>query len=214
MDINQFKNRLKKLYEYKIHDLNLNKEESVYHMREDENDNTQPQQQQPQDVENKQVNTQPQPKPQNTDNQQQVNQDSQPKPQQPQPTPSVDTSNSNEMMMGYLKSEMSKLDNVVNSIDEISKTVDFLSRRMETLNKNVEEIKEPSDFEKLEMRAFDSYPYNNTLTKVWDDKIKSKEEQDAERMGIYKTDDGYEMEYIPNNNISNTIPNSISRNGY
>jgi hypothetical protein len=197
-DINSFKDRVKKLYEYRIHDLNLNKEESVYRMQEDEN---------------------AEPKPEQTN---QVSEPSAPKPVEPQapvqPEPSVpkqevapapvsQTTNVNTeetSLMSYLKSEMGKLDNVINSLENISMNVDTVSKRLDSLTKIVDEIKEPSDIEKLEMRAFDSYPYNQTLNKVWGDKIKSKEEQDMERMGVYKTDNGFEMEYTPQRNFNHT----------
>lgn len=202
-DINEFKSRIKKLYEYKIHDLNINKVESVYHMNEDETNQQQ--------TTNQQVDQNQTQQPNQVAQRPEVQQ-----PQQQVPQPKQDSNNDNQMLMSYLKSEMSKLDNVVDSIDQISKSVEFLSQRLENINKSVDEIKEPSDLEKLEMRAFDSYPYNKTLSKVWEDKAKSKEEQDAERMGMYKTDDGYEMEYIPNNNLNdfNSSTNSFTKNGY
>lgn len=212
-DINEFKSRLKKLYEYKVYDLNLDKEEKQYHMHEDEGD----QQQAQQNVEPKQPQPTTKPvEPKQPPTQQVQSTPPQPQPQKVEQQPAPSQNNNEMMMMGYLKNEMSKLDNVVDSIDKISKSVEFLSQRLENLNSSVEEIKEPSDIEKLEMRAFDSYPYNKTLSKVWDNKMKSNEEQDAERMGIYKTDDGYEMEYTPENNINkfNTSPNSFTRNGY
>lgn len=202
-DINEFKSRIKKLYEYKIHDLNINKVESVYHMNEDETNQQQ--------TTNQQVDQNQTQQPNQVAQRPEVQQ-----PQQQVAQPKQDSNNDNQMLMSYLKSEMSKLDNVVDSIDQISKSVEFLSQRLENINKSVDEIKEPSDLEKLEMRAFDSYPYNKTLSKVWEDKAKSKEEQDAERMGMYKTDDGYEMEYIPNNNLNdfNSSTNSFTKNGY
>lgn len=72
-----------------------------------------------------------------------------------------------------------------------------IGSRFEDLSKAIDEIREPSDIEKLEMRSFDSYPYNKTLVDVWKDKEKSKEEQELIKQGIRKTDNGYEMDYVP-----------------
>lgn len=191
-DINDFKSRMKKLYEYKIHDLNLNKVESVYHnMNEDENEE-QGQQAPTPPQQSSQTVSPPAPEPQVAP--------------QPAPAPApVEDKKDNEMdMMSFLKSEMQKLDSVVSALDSISANVDNVASRLDNLTKIVDEIKEPSDIEKLEMRAFDSYPYNKTLDKVWSDKMKSKEEQDMERMGIQKTKDGYEMEYTPLRNFNHT----------
>lgn len=207
-NIDDFKNRFKRLYEYKVHDLNMNKVESVYNMQEDEEAAPQPEPQ-------PEVNTQPtepvnQPEVQVAPEEQPV--------QEPQPTePTLQPEPQEDQMLSFLKSEMAKLDNVVSSLESISNNVDMVSQRLDNLNNNVtdlskivDEIKEPSDIEKLEMRAFDSYPYNKTLNKVWDDKMKSKEEQDMERLGIEKTDDGYQMEYIPNKNFQlNQFNNNI-----
>jgi vancomycin resistance protein YoaR len=199
-DINEFKSRMKKLYEYKIHDLNLNKEEKVYHMQEDDEQNPpqQPSQEQPQQAPAPQPQAEPQPAPA-------------PAPQQaPQP---VEDNKEDMSMMSYLKTEMSKLDNVISALENISQSVEAVSSRLDGLTKVVDEIKEPSDIEKLEMRAFDSYPYNQTLTKVWGDKLKSKEEQDMDRMGVYKTDNGFEMEYTPQRNF-NHVQSSNNFNNY
>lgn len=207
-NIDDFKNRFKRLYEYKVHDLNMNKVESVYNMQEDEEAAPQPEPQ-------PELNTQ-QAEPVNQPEAQVIPQE-QPV-QEPQPTePTPQSEPQEDQMLSFLKSEMGKLDNIVSSLESISNNVDMVSQRLDNLNnhindlsKIVDEIKEPSDIEKLEMRAFDSYPYNKTLNKVWDDKMKSKEEQDMERMGIEKTNDGYQMEYIPNKNFQlNQFNNNI-----
>lgn len=202
-DINEFKKKYRKLYEYRIHDLNLNKADRSYQMQEDNNDqipsNPKPATNQdlsPKPVQNQEVKPQ-QPLPAQQPIQQSV--------KQPQNT------DNNFGMMSYLKSEMEKLENVVNAINDIGMKVDSINSRLDKITNIVDEIKEPSDIEKLEMRAFDSYPYNKTLTKVWDDKMKSKEEQDMERMGVHKTENGFEMEYIPQKNFSlNQSQNNIN----
>lgn len=207
-NIDDFKNRFKRLYEYKVHDLNMNKVESVYNMQEDEEAAPQPELQP--ELNTQQAEPVNQPEAQVIPQEQPV-QEPQPTEPTPQPEPQED------QMLSFLKSEMSKLDNIVSSLESISNNVDMVSQRLDNLNnhindlsKIVDEIKEPSDIEKLEMRAFDSYPYNKTLNKVWDDKMKSKEEQDMERMGIEKTNDGYQMEYIPNKNFQlNQFNNNI-----
>lgn len=199
-DINDFKSRMKKLYEYKIHDLNLNKVESSYqNMNEDENE--QQAQQAPAQPEQSSATPPPAPAPEPV--------------QQPQPTPApVEDKKDDEMdIMSFLKSEMQKLDGVVSALENISASVENVSSRLDNLTKVVDEIREPSDIEKLEMRAFDSYPYNKTLDKIWSDKMKSKEEQDMERMGIQKTENGYEMEYVPQRNF-NHVQSSNNFNNY
>jgi hypothetical protein len=206
-DINDFKSRMKKLYEYKIHEFNMNNPKSVYHnMNEDENDPQGQTQQAPAQPEQSSP-TPPPPAPAPEPMQQ-----SQPAPA-PSPAP-VEDKKDNEMdMMSFLKSEMQKLDGVVSALENISASVENVSSRLDNLTKVVDEIREPSDIEKLEMRAFDSYPYNKTLDKVWAEKTKSKEEQDMERMGIQKTDNGYEMEYIPQRNF-NYVQSSNNFNNY
>lgn len=198
-DIIDFKSRMKKLYEYKIHDLKLDQVEEVYQVQEDEqNQQTSPEPQK--SVDPPQAIQKPEPQPvQNT----------QPKPiQQPPvtPTPPIAqpqiSNNEDNSMMSFIKSELQKLEGVVSAIQDISMNVDKVSQRLDVLTKSVDEIREPSDIEKLEMRAFDSYPYNKTLDKVWGDKMKSKEEQDMERMGIQKTENGFEMEYTPQRNFN------------
>lgn len=210
-NINDFKSRMKKLYEYKIHEFNLNNPKTVYHnMNEDENEE-QGQQAPAQPQQSSQTVPPPAPEPVLEPQQQ-----SQPAPE-PQPAPAtapVEDKKDNEMdMMSFLKSEMQKLDSVVSTLDSISANVDNVASRLDNLTKVVDEIREPSDIEKLEMRAFDSYPYNKTLDKVWGDKMKSKEEQDMERMGIQKTDNGYEMEYVPQRNF-NYVQSSNNFNNY
>jgi len=213
-NINDFKSRIKKLYEYKIHDLNLNREDYTYNVQEDENDQPQSTDSQPAPQPEPQKTIEPQPAPQPEP---QKSVEPQPAPveqkpiQQPAPT-SVDNNQEEMNMMSFLKSEMQKLDNVVNNLEKISVNVDMVSNRLDTLTKVIDEIREPSDIEKLEMRAFDSYPYNQTLTKVWDDKLKSKEEQDMERMGIYKKDDGYEAEYTPQKNFNHSYSSNKFNN--
>lgn len=196
-DINQFKSRIKKLYEYKIHDLTPNQMEEIYHVNEDDNNQTQ---------EKTPVQQNPEPKPiQQPEPTQQ--------PVQPTPTPvPVEDKNENEIM-SFLKSELQKLDNVVSSIENISLSVDEVSKRLDTLTKIVDEVREPSDIEKLEMRAFDSYPYSKTLTKVWDDKRKSKEEQEMERLGIQKNGNEFQMEYSPQRNF-NHVQSSNNINNF
>lgn len=197
-NIDDFKKRVKLLYEYRVHDLNMNKEESVYHFNEDET---------------QEPAAQPAPEPSAVPAPEPI-QDPVAQPEQAaepiqEPVPAEPAAQEDNQMISYLKSEMQKLENVVSSLDTISRSVDSVSQRLDKLNssmfdltKIVDEIKEPSDIEKLEMRAFDSYPYNQTLTKVWDDKLKSKEEQNMDRMGVYKSDDGYEMEYTPQRNFN------------
>jgi vancomycin resistance protein YoaR len=220
-DINEFKSRMKKLYEYKIHDLNLNQEEKVYRISEDEAELNQPKENKPaQPVQSapeptpapQPVQSAPEPTPAPEPVQQAPEPTPAPEPVQsaPEPTPApistpVENKPSEDMsMMSFLKTEMQKLDNVVSALENISLNVDQVSKRLDSLTKLVDEIREPSDIEKLEMRAFDSYPYNKTLEKVWGDKMKSKEEQDMERMGIQKTDNGFEMEYTPQRNFNHT----------
>jgi hypothetical protein len=207
-NIDDFKKRYKKLYEYKVHDLNRYKEESVYQMQEDEQEPEPPVQNNPQPP--VQQNSEPQPKPPVQQEPVQQTPIAQPNPPVQQPEPQQED---NQMML-YLKSEMQKLENIVGSLEAISNNVNAISQRLDSLNSNVtelnkvvDEIKEPSDFEKLEMRAFDSYPYNKTLDKVWDSKMKSKEEQDMERMGVYKTDDGFAMDYTPQRNFNHNQTN-------
>jgi hypothetical protein len=198
IDINDFKSRMKKLYEYRIHDLNLNKEESVYRVQEDENSQKPPQE----PVENQAPVEKPLPTPAPQPQQNQAPVEQKPV-STPVPQPAPQQNNQEEVsLMSYLKTEMGKLDNVITSLENISMNVDTVSKRLDSLTNIVDEIKEPSDVEKLEMRAFDSYPYNQNLNKVWGDKMKSKEEQDMERMGVYKTDNGFEMEYTPQRNFN------------
>lgn len=208
-DIIDFKSRMKKLYEYKIYDLKLDQVEEVYQVQEDEQ-NQQPSPEPQKNIDPPQSIQKPEPQPvQNT----------QPKPIQqppvaptPPPAPQPQTSNNQDTsMMSFIKSELQKLEDVVSAIQNISMNVDKVSQRLDVLTKSVDEIKEPSDIEKLEMRAFDSYPYNKTLDKVWSDKMKSKEEQDMERMGVQKTENGFEMEYIPQRNFNhNQLTNNFN----
>jgi len=204
-DIKEFKSRMKKLYEYKIHDLNLNQVEEVYNVQEDNQESSIEPEKTVEPAQPNQ-NIQPQPKP--------IQQTPvQPKPIQQTPVqPQIDNTK-DQSMMSFVKSEFQKLETVVNAIENISMNVDKLSQRLDVLTKSVDEIKEPSDIEKLEMRAFDSYPYNKTLEKVWGDKMKSKEEQDMERMGIQKTENGFEMEYTPQRNF-NHIQTSNNFNNF
>lgn len=204
-DIKEFKSRMKKLYEYKIHDLNLNQVEEVYNVQEDNQESSIEPEKTVEPAQPNQ-NIQPQPKP--------IQQTPvQPKPIQQTPVqPQIDNTK-DQSMMSFVKSEFQKLETVVNAIENISINVDKLSQRLDVLTKSVDEIKEPSDIEKLEMRAFDSYPYNKTLEKVWGDKMKSKEEQDMERMGIQKTENGFEMEYTPQRNF-NHIQTSNNFNNF
>jgi DNA repair ATPase RecN len=178
-DINEFKQRIKKLYEYKMVDLNPSTDISV-RVNEDENEQK------------------PAPAPQTKPV------EPQPQAQAPAPEAVQEPKEDNTELISFLKNEMQKLENIVNSINNISSKVEDLGNRMNNINssfgelsKAVDEIREPSDIEKLEMRSFDSYPYNKTLTDVWKDKEKSKEEQELQRQGIRKTDDGYEMDYVP-----------------
>jgi len=183
-DINGFKDRIKMLYEYRMVDLSPINNEMTVQVNEDENEQAeQPQTPQPEPVQ--------QPKPVET-----------PAPSIPvQPQPEKDN---NTELISFLKIEMEKLENVVNSINKIGSDVEKLGQRMDTVSSNfnelskaIDEIREPSDIEKLEMRSFDSYPYNKSLTNVWEDKEKSKEEQELYKQGIRKTDGGYEMDYVP-----------------
>jgi hypothetical protein len=182
-DIKDFKNRIKKLYEYRMVDLNPAVNNMSVQVNEDE---AEPKQEKPSQT----PAPAPQPKPE------------QPvQPQAPAPEPEKED---NTELISFLKNEMSKLETVVSSIESISSKVEELGNRMNNINnsfsnlsKAVDEIREPSDIEKLEMRSFDSYPYNKTLTDVWKDKEKSKEEQELAMQGIRKTDDGYEMDYAP-----------------
>jgi hypothetical protein len=183
-DINGFKDRIKMLYEYRMVDLNAGRNDMSVQVNEDENEQ---QQQEP---------VQPKPQPQV---QQPVVQPQQPVAPQPE-----EKKEDNTELISFLKNEMSRLENVVSSINDISSKVENLGQRMDNINTNfsdlskaIDEIREPSDIEKLEMRSFDSYPYNKTLVDVWQDKEKSKEEQELHRQGIRKTDDGYEMDYVP-----------------
>lgn len=204
--IDDFKKRYRKLYEYKVHDLNMNKEERVYQMQEDEQEDPVPQP----PVQEPPVEQKPEVSPQPPVQEPQVQQE----PVQQAPIPQPEPQQEDNQMMSYLKSEMQKLENIVGSLEAISNNVNAISQRLDNLNNNVselnkvvDEIKEPSDIEKLEMRAFDSYPYNKTLDKVWDSKMKSKEEQDMERNGIYKTDDGFAMDYTPQRNFNHNQAN-------
>ncbi len=183
-DINGFKDRIKMLYEYRMVDLNPATNNMSVQVNEDENE--------------QQVQEPVQPKPQ-PQVQQPVAQ-----PQQPVTPRPEEKKEDNTELISFLKNEMSRLEDVVLSINNISSKVENLGQRMDNISTNfsdlskaIDEIREPSDIEKLEMRSFDSYPYNKTLIDVWEDKEKSKENQELRKQGIRKTDDGYEMDYVP-----------------
>ena len=195
-DIQGFKDRIKILYEYRMVDLNPSHDNLSIQVNEDETENKQDNQQQSQ-VNKQETPVQqvapPQPKPADTQTQQPIVDNN----------PSIKQQDNTELI-NFLKNEMSRLETVVNSIQTISSKVEELGNRMSkfdnsfnVLTKSIEEIREPSDIEKLEMRSFDSFPYNKSLTDVWKDKEKSKEEQELAIQGIRKTQDGYEMDYIP-----------------
>lgn len=200
-DIQDFKNRLKKLYEYRMVDLNPAADNMNMQVNEDDNE---PKEEQPAQT------PAPQPEPE------QPAQPQQPV-QTPPPAPQPEKQDDNTELISFLKNEMEKLETVVSSIEGISSKVEDLGNRMNAISNNfsdlskaVDEIREPSDKEKLEMRSFDSYPYNKSLTDVWEDKEKSKEERELAMQGIRKTNDGFEMDYVPmqNMNLNKTDVNS------
>jgi hypothetical protein len=194
-NINDFKKRVKMLYEFRF--IDLEPEKGILPMKEDENQNVAKPAAPAPTEQPKQVTPQPSPAPAPS-----------PAPQQTVQQPQ-NQEGGNDQLISFLKSEMQRLEDVVTSIENISMNVDGLSKRMEDLNNNVsgltkivDEIKEPSDIEKLEMRSFDSYPYNKTLNAVWDDIEKSKEEQELAKMGIRKSKEGLEMDYHPMTNMN------------
>lgn len=192
-NINEFKKRIKMLYEYRMVDLNPGITQNNITVTEDEN---QSKEQQPQQAPAAATAEKP----------------VQQTPQQPAPAPQpqpVENKEDNTELISFFKSEMSKLENVISAIDSISSQVEMLGQKMnrigsnfDDLSKAIDEIREPSDIEKLEMRSFDSFPYNKTLNDVWEDKEKSKEEEELRKQGIRKTNDGYEMDYIPMGNMN------------
>lgn len=209
-NINDLKKRIKLLYEYKMVDLNPTNNNFSNHVNENESEGDEtktPPSQTTQPIQNPSDNQQ------NVENkpiQQNIDQQSLEQPKQPEPV-----QQNNTELMSFLKNEMSRLDNVLTSINNISLTVQNLGHRLDNfstdinkLTKSVEEVREPSSKEKLEMRSFDSYPYNKNLNDVWSDIEKNKEDKN----GIRRTEDGYEMDYIPmkgmnynNSNIDNEL---------
>jgi hypothetical protein len=79
--------------------------------------------------------------------------------------------------MEELLSKFNELESKLGSMDGISTKIEDLERQIEKRN--------PTPDEKLEMRSFDSYPYNIKLTDYW-----------AEKEGPYNVlDDSSEKEY-------------------
>ena len=96
-----------------------------------------------------------------------------------------------------LKANVEKSEQMMRVVDELNQTIQNVDNKMNTLShfilklqKDVDEVKEPSDMERMEMRAQDSYPYNKQLKDIWDEEgnivKQGNEEEKIKREPVFK----------------------------
>ena len=112
-----------------------------------------------------------------------------------------DAKNSADMASQQVAQLIAKFDSLKSSLDNMS----VISSKIDSLEKEIE-LRTPTEVEKLEMRSFNSYPYNLKLTDYWADKkgaydvmgVNNDDNTNTEPKELVLTNNDIDSDYNPN----------------
>jgi hypothetical protein len=101
----------------------------------------------------------------------------------------------NDLMSGqvqFMEKFIEALERINVNIEVVNQKMDKYQQELNKMRMDVEEVREPTDEEKLQMRALDSYPYNQRVSDVFGDKFRNSEPKQEK----------FTTEFIPNANLN------------